>query len=57
MTVTRSEREIKPGKKKAESSKQSPVSLAWKVVVGERLCSALAPKQDRKGHATINRDA
>ena len=48
MTVTRSEREIKHEKKKAESSKQSPVSLAWKVVVGERLCSALAPNEGQK---------
>ena len=48
MTVTRGKREIKHGKKKAESSKQSPFSLAWKVVVGERLCSALAPKEGQK---------
>ena len=51
ITVTRSKREMKHGKKKAESSKQSPVSLTWKVVAGERLCSVLAPKEGQKSRS------
>ena len=55
MTMTRSKREINHGKKKAESAKQSPVSLAWKVVAGERLCSVLALKEERKSRGYSKR--
>ena len=44
MTVKRSKREMKHARKKAESSKQSPVFSRVESGVGERLCSALAPK-------------